>query len=344
MKKLGKKLPRLGAALALFAALGLALVFGGCSNGSDNSAALLALLDGGPGGGDQQVTPTPENFVKVNGKAVGQRYIGVTDKNSKVFVSNRTVTIKNLWVSDSEVTQSQYQDVMGTNPSEFNGTGNYVAAKGEKQADRPVENVSWYDTIVYCNKKSIKENLTPCYKMQKKDGAELSTNPDDWGDVPGWTDDQSRWEAVTCDFDANGFRLPTEAEWEYLAIGGDVDCYDMYVGTDDAAQLEKYAWYKDNSGDKTHEVRKKTKNSANLFDLNGNVREWVWDFYADQLSSTTPYSGPSISEAASGNRRIYRGGDWRNEYTFCRITGRYAEFPWNKSSSTGFRLVRTRTE
>ena len=136
---------------------------------------------------------TPAGFVKVTGTTVSTAITG-----SEVFINGRTVEIYAAWCSDHEVTQKEYQDVMGSNPSYFKNN----PASGETQENRPVENVSWYDALVYCNKRSIQEGLDPCYTINGK------TDPSEWGTVP--TSNDTTWNAAECDFTANGYRLPTD--------------------------------------------------------------------------------------------------------------------------------------
>ena len=272
----------------------------------------------------------PAGFVKVEGATIvgGDKF--KVGSNTGVFVAGRTVTLSDFYMCDHEVTQAEYIVVMGANPSKFDGYG------WEKL---PVEQVSWFDALVYCNKKSLAENLTPCYTINGK------TNPSDWGTVP--TSIDATWNAAICNLNADGYRLPTEAEWEYAALGGKAgvaaDDPTDYAGTNDSTQLGTYAWCTYNSESKTHAVKTKTKNGLGLFDMSGNVWEWCWDWYNDDAKSgdnSNPVTNP-LGGAPLELRRVLRGGSWKYGDFICSVAYRNGNYPNGRDDNLGFRVVRS---
>ena len=269
------------------------------------------LLSCGGGGSDDE-DASPAIVSSVSNAITG----------SSVFIDGRTVTIWARWCSDHEVTQAEYQSVMGSNPSYFSGT------------NKPVEQVSWYDAITYCNKRSLKEGLTPCYTVS---GVNFSGSVS----VPT-TINNATWNEADCNFSANGYRLPTEAEWEYFARGGNVtnNGQTTYSGSNTIGDV---AWYRENAYDVgtsspdygTHPVKTKAKNSLNLYDMSGNVWEWCWDWYGS-ISASTLSTG-----ASSGSNRVLRGGSWGTVATYCSVAYRRSYGPGIRGYDVGFRVVRT---
>lgn len=222
------------------------------------------------------------------------------------------VTLSSFHIGKYEVTQAEYQAVMGTNPSYFSGNPN-----------RPVERVSWFNAIEYCNRRSMQEGLTPCYSYST-----YGTNPSNW--PAGWNTTSANHTNVSCNWSANGYRLPTEMEWMYAAKGGNQSQGYTYSGSNTIGNV---AWYYSNSSDRTWDVGLKDPNELGTFDMSGNVWEWVWDIYGSYPSGNqTNPTGPT-----SGSHRVFRGGDWSNDANSCTVSFRNADFA--TSTYLGFRVI-----
>lgn len=308
-----KALRKIGILAAAVAVIGIA----GCQNNVGAGGTPDSKKPDSP-----SPSPIPEGFVKVPGKSIAGTESWTP--SSSVFVSGRVLEIKQFYMSDHEVTRAEYKEVMGSLPDNMakahDKDGHELT--GEAAGKNPVNCVSWYDALVYCNKRSIKESLTPCYKINGK------TNPDEWGAVPSSSD--STWNAAACDFTANGYRLPTEAEWEWAARGG--ENY-TYAGSDN---IDEVAWYTSNTNDTgTRDVKTKKANGYGLYDMSGNVLEWCWDCYGN-VTSATPPAGPS-----SGSDRCKRGGSWGDSADAEEVAYRDYNSPDFRNRVTGFRVVRS---
>jgi formylglycine-generating enzyme required for sulfatase activity len=191
---------------------------------------------------------------------------------------------------------------------------------GFDQSDKhPVVGVSWYDAIEYCNWRSKQENLRPCYTING--------------------------ENVTCNFNANGYRLPTEAEWEYAA-GGGASNRTKWAGTDTENELGKYAngsqSYTKDSYEYTAPVGSFTKNQLDLYDMSGNVWEWCWDWYdGDYYSNFSSGTAQNPIGATSGESRVVRGGSWNYYFDYyMRVAYRVSRTPDDRYYDFGFRCLR----
>ena len=270
------------------------------------------------------VSNIPEGFVEVIGTTITGSESWIP--SSEVFVSGRSITIPDMYVCDHEVTRGEFKELMGTDPSTagaYDKDGNELT--GDAVLNNPVNYVNWYAAIAYCNKLSLKENLTPCYSVSGvTDWENLA-----YSSIP--TSSNSTWNALTYNEEADGYRLPTEAEWEWLARGG--ESY-TYAGSN---TVDDIAWYKTNTNvTGTREVKTKQANGYGLYDMSGNVWEWCYDWYGT-VSSSTADTG-----ASSGSYRMIRGGTWNSEDSLCEVYSRSrCAFQYVRNAVCGFRVVRS---
>jgi formylglycine-generating enzyme required for sulfatase activity len=249
-----------------------------------------------------QQRPIPANFVRVEG---GTFQMGSNESNGQPV---HTVTITGFYMGRYEVTQKEWTVVMGNNPSQ---------SKGD---NLPVERVSWFDSVEYCNRLSQREGLTPAYTISGS------------GDR----------RTVTWNRNANGYRLPTEAEWEYAVRGGNGSPGNyIYSGSN---TVDEVAWYggNGNSGSRTQNVGTKNPNGLGLYDMSGNVSEWCWDWFRSYESGAQ--TDPIEASSAGYFRDVYRvlrGGSWLHPAGYARSTHRDMMDPSADMHNTiGFRLVR----
>ena len=246
--------------------------------------------------------------------AVTNGHLGHSDESGNAV---HTVSLTAYRIGESEVTQELWQAVMGNNPSNFSSS----PESGEAQEKRPVESVNWYECIAFCNeltKKVAELGESQCvYSVE--------------GHIYGTADAVAK-KVPEMDMSKKGFRLPTEAEWEWAAKGGTEY---KWSGTNVESGLVNYAWYRDNSNNQTHEVKKKQPNGYGLYDMSGNVWEWCWDWY----SSSTPTGGQDPTGADSVVHRVFRGGGCYNFAVHAARACRGYRDPDYRSISLGLRLV-----
>jgi len=269
----------------------------------------------------QEITKEGSNLMAITDNGIyistdkGTNWVKKTDDvpMGMVLVEGNGSTIADFYIGKTEVTQKQWKEVMTSNtngisatPSDY-GIGDY----------NPVNKVSWYDVLVFCNRLSIKEGLTPVYSISG------NTNPSSWGAVP--TSNNETWNGVAVDSNAKGYRLPKEAEWEYAAKGGKKTHNYTYAGSN---TIEEVCWYGDNSSSRNTSavVGTKQANELGLYDMSGNVWEWCYDWYPGY----------------EGSYRVGRGGSWYDFADNCEVAIRFVSDPSYRGSDLGFRLTRAK--
>lgn len=212
------------------------------------------------------------------------------------FQNAATTSLKDFYLSRYELTVEEYDSFCTATGRALLDDGGWGRGK------RPAMRVSWHDAIAYCNWRSRRDGLQPCYTIESED-------------TSGWK--------VSCDWAAEGYRLPSEAEWEYAARGGNRSRGWEYAGDDHPAAV---AWFEGNSGGQTHPVGTRKPNELNLYDMSGNVWEWVWHWHPEDTRNP---------------ERLLRGGSWHTNGYNCKTTVRIYDKPQRIDNEYGFRLARS---
>jgi len=259
--------------------------------------------------------------------AEGKGFYYLTGSTELIFVeggifdngSGGIITLSNFSIDKYEITQSKYTEVMGYNPNTGYGWGN----------NYPAYNVSWFRAIEYCNRRSSLENLTPCYSYLT-----FGTDPDGW--PVGWNTNNNNHLYITCDWTADGYRLPTEMEWQYAAMGGASSQGYTYSGSNNPDEV---GWHWDWGTPfcySCYPVGLLQPNELGIYDMSGNVFEWCWDRFAPLPAGAQ--ENPTGTDLEYVTRAI-RGGSAYHPPEYSTVLSRTSAYPTQAIYTIGFRVA-----
>lgn len=270
------------------------------STSTSNATVTPAPAAAAPGAKTESPKPAANNSLAAAPMVLIRGGAFLMGDKDEVDAVPHEVTVGSFWMDTRLVTQQQYQQYMGSNPSRWKGDQN------------PVEQLRWSDAVRFCNKRSEAEGRKPCYDLN----------------------------TLKCDFQADGYRLPTEAEWEFACRAGTKTAF--FFG-ESPSKLGEYAWFDKNSGGHPRPVGQKQPNPLGLYDMVGNVWQWCNDFYKVDYYAESPKVDPKGPD--QGQNKVLRGGAWRFSAENCRSGYRYNESPGYSDvcfgyDIYGFRCVR----
>ena len=293
---------------------------------SDKAQSKQSMVSASPASKEQDkkkdISPQGMVFVEGGTFTMGSRK-GASDEKPE-----HQVSVSSFYISKYQITQKDWETLMGDNP-----VNNFIAKTGDvgygTGDNHPIYFINWLEAIAYCNRRSLKEGLSPCYSY-----GTYGTDSVNW--PSGWNKVHVNDVNVKCAWKANGYRLPSEAEWEFAARGGNQSKGYRFCGSDD---LYSVAWHVEwDSDHKTHPIGLKQPNELGIYDMSGNVSEWCWDKYGNYTSE--PQKDPH--GPANGEHRSFRGGSFIMYSDKASVSGRDYNGAAQCESDYGLRVCRSR--